>query len=121
MYDGWPMFRGMIHNAELALAKCDMQIAKRYAELVGSADSMRLHEAIVAEFDRSRQIVLDTAQRDDLLSGIGWLRRSVRVRNPYIDPLNLIQIELMRRGADPHGDLLRQSVQAIAAGLRNTG
>lgn len=121
MYAGWPMFRGMIHNAELALAKCDMQIAKHYAELVEDGQSMRLFETICAEFDRTRDMVLETAQRDDLLSGIGWLQRSVRVRNPYVDPLNLIQVELIRRGLDPQGDLLRQSVQAIAAGLRNTG
>lgn len=121
MYAGWPMFRGMIHNAELALAKCDMQIAKHYAELVDDGESMRLFETICAEYDRTRELVLETAQRDDLLSGIGWLQRSVRVRNPYVDPLNLIQVELIRRGVDPQGDLLRQSVQAIAAGLRNTG
>jgi len=121
MYAGWPMFRGMIHNAELALAKCDMQIARHYAELVDDGQSMRLFETICTEFDRTRALVLDTAQRDDLLAGIDWLQRSVRVRNPYIDPLNLIQVELIRRGLDPQGDLLRQSVQAIAAGLRNTG
>ena len=121
MYAGWPMFRGMIHNAELALAKCDMQIAQHYAELVDDGQSMRLFETICTEYDRTRALVLETAQRDDLLSGIDWLQRSVRVRNPYVDPLNLIQVELMRRGLDPQGDLLRQSVQAIAAGLRNTG
>ncbi|MEM6507308.1 MAG: phosphoenolpyruvate carboxylase, partial [Planctomycetota bacterium] len=121
MYDGWPMFRGMIHNAELALIKCDMQIARHYAELVDDGGSTRLFETICTEFDRTRAVVLETAQRDEMLSGIDWLQRSVRVRNPYVDPLNLIQIELMRRGLDPQGDLLRQSVQAIAAGLRNTG
>ena len=121
MYAGWPMFRGMVQNAELALAKCDMQIARHYAERVNDGQSMRLYDTIHAEYQLSRSILLSTAQRDDLLAGIDWLQRSVRVRNPYVDPLNLIQIELMNRGADPHGDLLRQSVQAIAAGLRNTG
>lgn len=121
MYAGWPMFRGMIHNAELALAKCDMDIAKHYAELVEDGESLRLYETICAEFELTRKLLLETAGRDDLLSGIDWLQRSVRVRNPYIDPLNLIQIELIRRGIDAQGDLLRQSVQAIAAGLRNTG
>jgi phosphoenolpyruvate carboxylase len=121
MYAGWPMFRGMIHNAELALAKCDMQIARHYAELVEDGQAMRLFENICTEFDRTRVLLLETAERDELLSGIDWLQRSVRVRNPYVDPLNLIQVELIRRGVDPQGDLLRQSVQAIAAGLRNTG
>ena len=121
MFDGWPMFRGMIHNAELALAKCDMQIARHYAELVGSDEAIRLYDKICAEYELTKQMILSTAQRDELLGAIDWLKRSLRVRNPYIDPLNLIQVELMRQGADPHGDLLRQSVQAIAAGLRNTG
>ena len=111
----------MIHNAELALAKCDMQIARHYAELVKDGQAMRLFETICTEYNRTRVLVLETAQRDELLAGIDWLQRSVRVRNPYIDPLNLIQVELIRRGLDPQGDLLRQSVQAIAAGLRNTG
>ena len=121
MFEGWPMFRGMIHNAELALAKCDIQIARHYAELVGDGSAIRLYETIQAEYKLTCEMVLSTARRDELLSAIDWLKRSVRVRNPYIDPLNLIQVELMRRGTDPHGDLLRQSVQAIAAGLRNTG
>ncbi len=121
MFEGWPMFRGMIHNAELALAKCDMQIALHYAELVGDGRAMRLYDAIEAEYTRTCAIVLSTADRNELLSGIDWLKQSVQVRNPYLDPLNLIQIELMRRGVDPQGDLLRQSVQAIAAGLRTTG
>ncbi len=121
MYEGWPMFRGMIHNAELALAKCDMQIARHYAELVGGDESLRLYETVLAEYERSRAAVLSTGQHGDLLSGIDWLQRSVKVRNPYLDPLNLIQIELMKRGHNPQSDLLRQSVQAIASGLRNTG
>jgi len=121
MFQGFPMFRGMIHNAELALTKCDMQIARHYAELVGDDQALRLFKIIEAEYERTRSAILYITGKEDLLSGIEWLQRSVKVRNPYLDPLNLIQIELMRRGADPHGDLLRQSVQAIAAGLRNTG
>jgi len=122
MYEGWPMFRGMIHNVELALAKCDMAIGRHYAALVDQDDQgMGLYETICAEFEATRSAVLAITQRDDLLDGIPWLKRSIRVRNPYIDPLNLIQVELMRRGKDPQGDLLRLSVQAIAAGLRTTG
>lgn len=125
MYLGWPMFRGMIHNAELALAKCDMAIGRHYAALAAqgdpNADGMRLYDTVRAEFETTRNAVLALTGHDELLDGIAWLQRSIRVRNPYIDPLNLIQVELMRRGRDPQGDLLRLSVQAIAAGLRTTG
>ncbi|XAL98474.1 phosphoenolpyruvate carboxylase [Phycisphaeraceae bacterium D3-23] len=125
MYVGWPMFRGMIHNAELALAKCDMAIGRHYAALAAegddSAGGMRLYDTVRAEFETTRDAVLALTGHDELLDGIPWLKRSIRVRNPYIDPLNLIQVELMRRGRDPQGDLLRLSVQAIAAGLRTTG
>ena len=134
MYHGWPMFKGMIHNAELALTKCDMDIAKHYAKLAtpgsrendaedktGENGCANLYKTIRDEFDRTRQLVLDITGQPELLAAIPWLQRSIRVRNPYIDPLNLIQVELMRRGRDPQGDLLRLSVQAIAAGLRTTG
>lgn len=122
MYAGWPMFQGMIQNAELALTKCDMDIAKHYADLVGDDPGCAaLYETIRTEFDATRTAVLDITGQDDLLAAIPWLARSIRVRNPYIDPLNLIQVELMRRNQDPQGDLLRLSVQAIAAGLRTTG
>ncbi|MEM9414327.1 MAG: phosphoenolpyruvate carboxylase [Planctomycetota bacterium] len=125
MYVGWPMFRGMIHNAELALAKCDMAIGRHYAEFAatgeGGEGGMRLYQTVRDEFETTRDAVLALTGHDELLDGIPWLKRSIRVRNPYIDPLNLIQVELMRRGKDPHGDLLRLSVQAIAAGLRTTG
>ncbi|MEM1355319.1 MAG: phosphoenolpyruvate carboxylase [Planctomycetota bacterium] len=122
MYRHWPMFRGMIHNAELALAKCDPDIAKRYNELLDDAETgARLYQSFVDEYTLTRDRILALTEQDELLGAIPWLARSVRVRNPYIDPLNLIQIELMRRNTDPQSDLLRLSVQAIASGLRNTG
>ena len=122
MYRGWPMFRGMIHNAELALAKCDPDIAQRYAALVDDAQTgRRLYQSFADEFTLTRDTILRLTGQTELLGAIPWLARSVKVRNPYVDPLNLIQIELMKRKTNPQSDLLRLSVQAIAAGLRNTG
>lgn len=122
MYRGWPMFRGMLHNAELALAKCDPDIAKRYADLVEDQSAgQRLYKIFAEEYTRTRDAILTLTGQSELLGAIPWLARSVKVRNPYIDPLNLIQIELIKRDTDPQSDLLRLSVQAIAAGLRNTG
>ena len=70
MYAGWPMFRGMIHNAELALAKCDMQIAKHYAELAGGDESLRLYETINAEFEPTDEL-LRSVLREQLIEEHG--------------------------------------------------
>ena len=132
MYADWPFFRAVIDNAELALAKCDMSIAKAYADLVDDeAVGARLWQLIHDEYERSRDTVLRITQRSALLEGTPWLQSSIRVRNPYIDPLNFIQGELMRRlraaGDGDDGEcerlreLLRHSVQGVSAGMRTTG
>ncbi|MEX1015646.1 MAG: phosphoenolpyruvate carboxylase [Phycisphaeraceae bacterium] len=134
MYQHWPLFRGMLDNAELGLAKCDVDIASRYAALVPDADTgHRLGQMVRDEFARSCDAITQVTGRTELLEGTPWLQRSVRVRNPYVDPLNFIQIELLRRlhqardndapaeSLEQLAELLRLSVQGIAAGLRTTG
>jgi len=132
MYARWPFFTAVIDNAELALAKCDMSIAKEYANLLDDqATGERLWRMIHDEYELSRDAVLRITGRSSLLEGTPWLQRSIRVRNPYIDPLNFIQGELMRRlrdtsdgdGAHPQRlhELLRLSVQGVSAGMRTTG
>jgi len=127
MYRQWPFFQATIDNATLALAKADMYIAQRYSELVDEADVRRpIWQRIAAERDRTRQAILDIVGGGELLATTPWFQRSVEARNPSIDPLNLIQIEFMRRRrAHPEDesirDLLRLCVQGIAAGMRTTG
>ncbi len=126
MYASWPMFTAMIDNAELALAKADMQIARSYATLVSEESSMEVWKMISEEFDRSRGAILMIKEARELLADINWLRASVAERNPYVDPLNLCQIHLLGRlrSDDPESDLIdlaRLSIQGIAAGLRTTG
>lgn len=134
MYREWPFFRAVVDNAELALAKCDMAIAHEYAGLCeDSAEGDRLWTKIRTEYDKSVQAILAIHDRRELLEDLPWLSRSIRVRNPYVDPLNVIQIELLRRvkqgqesGLDdeelePWRELLRLAVQGVAAGLRTTG
>jgi phosphoenolpyruvate carboxylase len=135
MYEQWPFFRATIENAALALAKADMYIAQRYASLTGSneAASGVIWQRIAAEFQRTRATILDLQGEPELLSATPWFQRSIEARNPYIDPLNLIQIEFMRRRraqataevdlAEEQRlrDLLRLTVQGIAAGMRTTG
>jgi phosphoenolpyruvate carboxylase len=127
MYRQWPFFQATIDNATLALAKADMYIAQRYSELVDDADIRRpIWQRIAAERDRTRQAILDIVGGGELLATTPWFQRSIEARNPSIDPLNLIQIEFMRRrrtAPDDESirDLLRLCVQGIAAGMRTTG
>ena len=127
MYRQWPFFQATIDNATLALAKADMVIAQRYSELVDDADVRRpIWQRIAAERDRTRQAILDIVGGGELLATTPWFQRSIEARNPSIDPLNLIQIEFMRRRRglpddESIRDLLRLCVQGIAAGMRTTG
>jgi phosphoenolpyruvate carboxylase len=127
MYRQWPFFQATIDNATLALAKADMVIAQRYSELVDDADVRRpIWQLIAAERDRTRQAILDIVGGGELLATTPWFQRSIEARNPSIDPLNLIQIEFMRRRRgrpddESIRDLLRLCVQGIAAGMRTTG
>jgi phosphoenolpyruvate carboxylase len=131
MYRQWPFFQATIDNATLALAKADMYIAQRYAELTADGDvRRRIWQRIAAERDRTRQAILDIVGGGELLATTPWFQRSIEARNPSIDPLNLIQIEFMRRRAaagpdaapdDDLRDLLRLCVQGIASGMRTTG
>ncbi len=126
MYAEWPMFTALIDNAELALAKADMQIAKSYSVLTGEASSDDVWRLVSSEFEKSRGAILLIKESSELLSDIAWLRDSVRNRNPYVDPLNLSQIHLLARIRSDDSDdetlnLVRLSIQGIAAGLRTTG
>lgn len=126
MYSQWPVVRGLIDNAELALAKADMQIAKSYASLTSSDASKEVWKLISDEFRKSSGAILMIKENNELLADIQWLRASVLTRNPYVDPLNLSQIGLLERlrtddSSDDLRDLVRLSIQGIAAGLRTTG
>ena len=132
MYRQWPFFQATIDNATLALAKADMVMACHYSELEDDADARRrIWQRIAAEYDRARQALIDIVGGGALLATTPWFQRSIEARNPYVDPLNLIQVEFMRRrraelAADPsagdrHRDILRLCVQGVAAGMRTTG
>ena len=124
MYHKWPMFRALVDNAELALAKADMEIARNYAKLAQESAAEEIWQEISSEFDRSRGAVLLIVDRHELL-GTEWLSRSIQRRNPYVDPLNFAQIDLLIRQRSSTDDeltnLLRLSIQGIASGLRTTG
>lgn len=130
MYRQWPHFRATIDNAALALSKADLAIAQRYAKLVDDEEAgSRVFGKIQEEFDRSKAAVMMIANESTLLASTPWLQQSIHERNPSVDPLNLIQIELTRRLRATNDEqqeerlraLIRLTIQGVASGLRTTG
>jgi len=127
MAEEWPFFGATISNAELAMAKADMLIAERYVALVKSdAIRDRIWGQIRAEYDRAVSALLQIRFQGHLLDREAVLQRSIRRRNPYVDPLSFIEIELLNRLRENPADedvvnTLHLAVNGIAGGLRNTG
>ncbi len=127
MMRSFPLFSDLIRNVELAMSKADLTIARLYAELVPNVDLReRIWRMLVEEFERTRRIVLSVTDQGELLNGNPVLARSIRLRNPYVDPMSLVQVELLRRkraggGADGVDYALGATINGIAAGLHNTG
>jgi phosphoenolpyruvate carboxylase len=127
MTERFPFFSDLIGNVEIGMAKADLTIARRYAALVSDEGLReRVFGMIMEEFERTRRMILKLTGQPELLSGNPVLARSIRLRNPYVDPLSLIQFALLRRKqeGEESEDLnyaLAATINGIAAGLRNTG
>lgn len=131
MYQEWPFVRALLSNSQMSLFKADMEIAGEYAQLAHDHRSgNRIHRMIAEEYQRTRQAVLDVSGHQTLLEESPALARSLSRRSPYLDPLNHIQLMLLRRYRDPAVDeaereqilpVLLRSINAIATGMRNTG
>ena len=126
MASDWPFFTTLIDDMEMVLAKCDMGIFEVYSKLAG--DSHRaFFPGIADEFRRTREAVLAIRNEEELLAGDRRLALSIRLRNPYVDPISLLQVDLLRRWrkADRPDDALLHALMAtvngIAAGVQNTG
>ncbi|TDJ71018.1 MAG: phosphoenolpyruvate carboxylase [Planctomycetota bacterium] len=122
----WPFLTTLVADVEMVLAKSDLDIAARYAELAGDVGA-RLFPLLRAEHERSISMVLEVGQSTELLEHDPTLRRSILLRNPYVDPLSFVQVDCLARWRagdreDPELErLLVQTVRGIARGLRNTG
>ncbi|MFL6209256.1 MAG: phosphoenolpyruvate carboxylase [Pyrinomonadaceae bacterium] len=127
MLAGFPLFQDLLSNVEIGMAKADLGIARLYAELVADeALRDRVFDMICAEFQRTRRMILRLTGHSELLAANPVLAHSIRLRNPYVDPLSLIQVELLRRkraGAESAelNYALAATINGIASGLRNTG
>jgi phosphoenolpyruvate carboxylase len=127
MYRRWPFFQALLSNMDMVLAKSDIAIASRYAELVmESALRVAIFARLRAEWDDSVAAVLEIMGQEALLETNPLLARSIRNRFPYLDPLNHVQIELLNRHRAGDSDErvihgIHLTINGIAAGLRNSG
>jgi phosphoenolpyruvate carboxylase len=127
MHARWPFFTTMISNAEMALSKADLRIAERYVRLVEPAEVReRIWGAIQSEYERTAKAILAVTGQKRLLENDPVLKRSIERRNPYVDPLSFLQLELIQRlrSAESADELIRPvllSINGIAGALKNTG
>ena len=126
MFREWYFMRALTADAEMVLAKADLGIARLYSELAGA-----LHEEffpiVEQEFELTKNLILDYSGHEALLDGDSTLQRAIMLRNPYVDPMSLMQIDLLARWRDSGREdaelfaALLASVNGIAQGLQNTG
>jgi phosphoenolpyruvate carboxylase len=131
MYENWPFFHSTISNIEMTLAKADFQIARQYA--AGAADrklGQRIFKLLEEEYERTCEVILQITGEKRLLDKSPVLQRSISVRNPYVDPMSYLQVELLaRKRADGSSSTERDkllyaillTINGVAAGMRNTG
>jgi phosphoenolpyruvate carboxylase len=127
LYKSWPFFASMISNMMMVLAKSELAISARYAELVQDQKmAQSIFTTISSEYQDTKQLVLAITEQNELLDNNALLKRSIQHRFPYLDPLNHMQIELLKRYREGDRDEattrgIHLSINGIAAGLRNSG
>jgi phosphoenolpyruvate carboxylase len=127
MQRGWPFWRSVLSNMDMVLAKSDLGIASRYAELVPDARlRAEVFGRISEEWQRTRRFLLEITGQADFLGDNPALARSIRNRFPYLDPLKHLQVELLRRYRAGDTDertrrAIHLTINGVAAGLRNSG
>lgn len=129
MYEKWPFFNSLIHNVQMSLAKTDLHTAELYAGLVKDAElRKRIHGEVAAEYQRALSKVLQVTSQKQLLDFHRVLKDSIRSRNPYVDPLNYIQIRFLEELKDASekkkemiDEILLLTVNGIAFGMKSTG
>ena len=129
MFMEWPYFNTLIKNVHVGLGRADLQIGKLYSALLPDNSGDELFNLIEVEFELTKRIVLSISNHADILDTEPWLKSSISVRNPYVDPMNYFQVALLekcRASSDPVKqeriqELILQSISGIAAGLQNVG
>ncbi|MDG5820483.1 phosphoenolpyruvate carboxylase [Natronococcus sp. A-GB7] len=122
MYEEWPFFRTTLDNAALSLSRTELEIAETYAGMADADLRDRFFPRLSEEYERAAELVTTIGQREELHTR-DWLGENLERRNPYVDPLNLLQVYLLDRThrTDIEERTLRLTVKGIAAGMKNTG
>lgn len=128
MYAKWPFFRATIDNAQMSMAKADLGITEQYLDLSSLENKAEIFDFILKEYQLTKDWVLKVCGQKRLLDHESVLQKSIELRNPYVDPLNYIQIEMIRRfrtGSDAEQSeiekVIQLSISGISSGLKNTG
>ncbi len=131
MYRAWPFFNNLIDNIQMTLAKADIHIAQHYADLVVDKEAKkRIFSRIRSEYDLTVEMLRTITQTEEILDNDPTLQQSIRLRNPFIDPINYIQVNLIRKlrtqklGKKEREELIHAillTINCIATGMRNTG
>src|SRR5256714_7735763 len=131
MYRSWLFFRSLVDNLQMVLVKADMRIARQYATLVADEDERdRLFSMIETEFRRTLKAILEITEQNTVLERQPQLLASLRLRDPYLDPMSYFQVRLLRElrhlpaddpNRGPHLQAVLRTINGIAAGLQNTG
>ena len=131
MYREYSFFRSLIDNLQMALGKADLMIARQYAGMIQDiAIKDRIFSQIEEEYAKTQDMILAITGQDDILDNVPVIQESIRLRNPYVDPLSYMQVQLLtelrglRSQNEDDAELLREvllTINGIAAGLRNTG
>lgn len=131
MYANFPFFRTLIDTVQMAIAKADLVIAKEYSAMSSNKEARdRIYGQIEAEFKLTKELILKITGEAEILDDVPVIQESIRLRNPYVDPLSYMQVQLlselrdMRERGEDDAELLREvllTINGIAAGLRNTG
>ncbi|MEF8773457.1 MAG: phosphoenolpyruvate carboxylase [Halobacteriales archaeon] len=122
MYEDWPFFRTTVDNAAMSLAKTEPEVAAIYADNADPELRERFFPRLRAEYERTVELLTDATGRESLVQR-DWLEESLQRRNPYVDPLNVLQARLLGRShrSEQEERALRLTVKGIAAGMKNTG
>ena len=128
MYTKWPFFRVLLENIQMALSKADLSIARDYAQLVqNKTTAASIIDDIEKEYKLTVSMLLEVMNSQELLADNKKLSLSLNRRKPYLDPLNYIQVMLIKKHRESTADnkksfdMLLRTIHAIAIGMRNTG
>ncbi len=135
MHRQWPFFNSMMHNVQASLAKTDLYIAQLYADIVENGElRVKIHDTISQEYERAVAVVLEITQQKELLDYHKVLQESIKLRNPYVDPLNYIQVRFLKeqkalakmsevppKKQAQIDEILLLTVNGIASGMKSTG